>query len=63
MNGTYDHNIEIPLTFTYGAEPESIFSVNKYIGKGPVVTTNVLNCFKDPLEACAIAGLSRELIS
>ncbi len=21
MDGTYDHNIEIPFTFTYGAEP------------------------------------------
>ncbi len=35
-----------------------------YIGKGPVVTIDALNRFKDLLEACAVAGsLNRELIS
>ncbi len=63
-DGTYDHNIEIPLTFTCTAEPESTCNVNKYIKKGPVVKTNVLNHFKDMLEACAVAGgLNQELIS
>ena len=62
-DGTYDHNIEIPLTFTYSAEPESICNVNEYIGEGSVVKTNALNCFKDPLEACAVAGgFNQELI-
>ncbi len=30
MDGTYNHKIEIPLTFTYGAKPESIYNMNKY---------------------------------
>ncbi len=47
MDGTYDHNIKIPLTFTYSVEPESICNVNEYDGEGPVVKTNVLNHFKD----------------
>ncbi len=64
MDGTYDHNIEIPLTFTYGAEPESICNVNEYNRKGPAVKTNACNHFKDLLEACALAGgLNQELIS
>ncbi len=37
MDGTYDHNIEIPLTFTYGAEPESICNINEYNGEGPAL--------------------------
>ncbi len=28
MDGTYLHNIEIPLTFTYDAEPESTWNIN-----------------------------------
>ncbi len=56
MDGTYDHNIEIPLTFTYVAEPESIFNVNEHNRNGPAVKTNALNCLKDLLEACAVAG-------
>ncbi len=51
IDGTYDHNIEIPLNFTHGAEQESICNVNKYNQKGPVVTSNALNHFKDSLEA------------
>ncbi len=62
--GTYDHNIEIPLMFTYSAEPESICNVNEYNREGPVVKTNALNCFNNPLVACAVAGgLNQELIS
>ncbi len=30
MDGTYSHNIKIPLTITYGIEPESICNVNEY---------------------------------
>ncbi len=64
LDGTYKHNIDIPLTFTYGAESESMCNINQYNGKGPGVTTNALNCFKDLLKACAVAGgLNRELIS
>ncbi len=64
MDGTYAHNIEIPLTFTNGAEPESIYNVNEYNRKGPVDTINTLNHLKDPLKACVVAGvLNRELIS
>ncbi len=59
INGTYVHNIEMPLIFTYGAEPGSICNVNKYKRKGPAVTTNAL-CFKDLLEACMVAGSSTE---
>ncbi len=33
MDGTYDHNNEIPLTFSYGVEPKSICNVNKHKGK------------------------------
>ncbi len=29
MGGIYEHNIEISLTFTYVAEPESICNVNE----------------------------------
>ncbi len=50
MDGTSDHNIEIPLTSTYGTEPESIWNFNKYNRKGPAVTTNAFNHFKDLLE-------------
>ncbi len=32
MDGTYEHKIENPLTFTYGAELESMCNVNEYIG-------------------------------
>ncbi len=38
--------------------------MSEYDSTGPVVKTNVLNYFKDPLEAFAVAdGLDRELIS
>ncbi len=38
--------------------------MSKYSSVGPVVKNNALNCFKDPLEACAVASsLNRELIS
>ncbi len=37
MDRTYGHNIEIPLTFTYGAEPVSICIVNEYNGEGLAV--------------------------
>ena len=61
MDGTYEHNIAILLTFTFGAELENIWNINKYNGKGPAVTTNALNPCKDLLEACAVAGnLNRE---
>ncbi len=52
------------MTYTYGAEPESICHVNQYNRKGPAVTTNALDCLKDLLDAFAIAGsFNRELIS
>ncbi len=64
MDGTHDHNIEIPLTFTYSVEPESICSINEYNREGQAVTTNSLNHFKDPPEACVVVGgLNQELIS
>ncbi len=64
MDGTYVQNIEILFTFTYSAEPESIYNANEYNGNGPVVTTNALNHFTHLLEACVIVGsLKRELIS
>ncbi len=47
MDGTYVHNIEIPLTFTYSAEPKSICNVNKHNQKGPSGTINEFNCFND----------------
>ncbi len=62
MDGTYNYNIEIPLTFTYSVEPKSICNVNEYNREGQLVKTS--DCFKDPLEACVVAsGLNRELIS
>ncbi len=62
MDGTYAHNFEILLSFTYGGEPESIHNVNKYNRKGPAVTINALNCFKERLKTCAVAcGLNRQL--
>ncbi len=64
MDGKYDHNIEIPMTFTYNVEPKSIWNLNEYNGEGPAAKTNPLNHFKDPLEACVVAGgLNWELIS
>ncbi len=64
MDGTYDHNIEIPMNFIYGAKSESICNANKYNRNGPAVKINALNHFKDPLETCVVAGsLNRELIS
>ncbi len=63
MDGTYNHNIKIPLMFTYGAEPYSICTVNEYNGEGPTVKTKALICFKDLLESCAVMGSSGELIA
>ncbi len=55
---------QIKLTFTYGAKPESISNANESNGIGPACKTNALNCFKDLLKACAVAGgFNRELIS
>ncbi len=45
MDGTFKNNIEIPLTFTYGAEPESISNVNEYKGDGPAIQPSALNQF------------------
>ncbi len=57
-----EHVSTIPLTFTYGAKPESISNVHEYHSIPPVIKTNALNCFKDPLEACVVASsLDREL--
>ncbi len=33
----HEHNIEIPLSFTCGAKPESIHNVNEYNSIGPVL--------------------------
>ncbi len=43
MDGSYAHNNEIPLTFTYCAEPESLYNVNKGNGKDPAATINAHN--------------------
>ncbi len=56
MDGSQHHNIEIQLTFTYDAEPESTCNVNEYNREGLAVKTNALNHFKDLIEACAVAG-------
>ncbi len=43
---------------------QKVYSMWMNHGVGPALKTNVLNCFKDPLEACLVAcGLNRELIS
>ncbi len=64
IDGTYDHNIEIPKTFIYSAKSESICNFNECNREGPAVKTVTLNHFKDLLEACAVdGGLNRELIT
>ncbi len=64
MDGTYDHNMQIPLTFIYGEVPEIKCNHHVYIGCGPKIRDNALNRFEDPLEASAVAGsLNCELIS
>ncbi len=50
MDGTYGQNIQIPLPFTYGAVPESIFNCHVYNKPGCLIR------FKDPLKAYAVAG-------
>ncbi len=63
MDGTYKHNIIIPLMSTYGAEPKSICSVNEYIGDCAETNPYAWNQFEDLLEACDVASaLSKELI-
>ncbi len=63
MDGTYKHNIKISLTFTDGAEPESICNVNECNHDGPAIKPNAKNQFKDPLKTCvAASGLNREMI-
>ncbi len=47
MDGTYDYNIEIPLSFTYDAEPKRICNVNEYNSEGSAIKANALHCFKD----------------
>ncbi len=64
MNGKYDKNIKMLLTFTYSKEPEKIINYIKNNGCGPSIKGNALNRFKSLLGACAVAGgLNRELIS
>ncbi len=41
MDGTYDHNIEIQLSFNFVAELDSICNVNEYNREGPAVKTNM----------------------
>ncbi len=64
MDGTYKHNIEILLNFTYRDESESICNVRECNSKGPSNQTNALNHLKDLFKECAVAGgLNIELIS
>ncbi len=42
MDGTYDNNIEISLTFSYGAESKSLCHVNEYNRDDPAVEVNAL---------------------
>ncbi len=61
MDDTYDHNIKIPMTLSYGAVPKSICKHHVHNGCRPATTNNQ---FKYPLEACAVAGsLNQELLS
>ncbi len=63
MDGTYDHNIHFLLRFTYVAVPESICNHHVCNKPGPTIRNNALNRFKNPLEACAVAGgLNSELM-
>ncbi len=62
-DGTYDHDIQIPLTFTYGAIQECMCNYHFYNGPGPAIRDYALNRFKVSLEACTLAGdLDCELI-
>ncbi len=64
MDGTYDHNIQITLTFTYGAVPESIWNHHACNGASRAIRENALKWYNNPLDACVLAGgLNCELLS
>ncbi len=64
MNGTYDPNKQIPLTFTYRVMPESICNHHIYDRPGPAITDNALTGQRILLKTCAVdGGLKCDLIS
>ncbi len=63
LDGTYDQNIKILLTFSYVNKPEKMTNYSKNNGYEPLIKDSVLNSFKS-LDVCAVArGLNRELFS
>ncbi len=56
IDGIYDHNVKIPLTFTYNVLPKILCNHHIYNGCGLSTRDNVLNQCKNPLKACEVAG-------
>ncbi len=63
IDGTYEHNTRIPLTFTYGTVHNSICNNYIYNGCSSANREIALSGFKDTLKEYAVAGgLNRKLI-
>ncbi len=64
IDGTYDQNIQTPLTFSYCKVLNNISIKSNYIQCGEAMKDSGLNRFKSTLDACAVAGgFNRQLIS